>query len=67
MIIFLNSIIQTFAKEARDQFEILETMFKNMDILYTELSEFFTFDKQKYPLEEFFADVKTFKDNFIVS
>lgn len=58
-------VMSTFAKEARDQFEILETMFKNMDILYTELSEFFTFDKQKYPLEEFFADVKTFKDNFI--
>jgi hypothetical protein len=42
-------------------------MFKNMESLYTDLSEFYAFDKQKYSLEEFFTDVKTFKDAFLVS
>lgn len=37
-----------------------------MDTLYTELSEYYVFDKQKYTLEEFFTDLKTFKDSFIV-
>lgn len=38
-----------------------------MDSLYTDLSEYYVFDKQKYTLEEFFTDLKTFKDSFIVS
>lgn len=42
-------------------------MFRKMEALYTDLSEFFSFDKQKYTLEEFFGDVKTFKDSFYVS
>lgn len=42
-------------------------MFKHMDSLYTEISEFFSFDKQKYTIEEFFGDIKTFKDDFMVS
>jgi hypothetical protein len=42
-------------------------MFKNMESLYADLSEFYTFDKQKYSLEEFFTDVKTFKDAFLVN
>jgi hypothetical protein len=39
-------------------------MFKNMDNLYTDISEFFAFDKQKYTIEEFFGDIKKFKDDF---
>lgn len=42
-------------------------MFKNMDSLYTDISEFFSFDKQKYTIEEFFGDIKTFKDDFLVN
>jgi diaphanous 2 len=45
----------------------MDSMFKNMESLYTDLSEFYAFDKQKYSLEEFFTDVKTFKDAFLVS
>lgn len=44
----------------------MQNMFKNMDGLYTDISEFFTFDKQKYTIEEFFGDIKTFKDAFEV-
>lgn len=60
-------MIQSFAKEAREQCEILQSMFRKMELLYTDLSEFFSFDKLKYTLEEFFSDVKTFKDAFYVS
>lgn len=42
-------------------------MFKNMVTLYTDISEFFSFDKQKYTIEEFFSDIKTFKDDFTVN
>lgn len=45
----------------------MQEMFKKMELLYTELAEYYAFDKQKYTLEEFFTDLKTFKDSFIVS
>ena len=35
--------------------------------LISALAEYFVFDKQKYTLEEFFTDVKTFKVNFYKS
>ena len=55
-----------FSQEARDQCDILQAMFKKMDDLYTSLSEYFVFDKQKYTLEEFMGDIKKFKDQFKV-
>lgn len=70
ILVFLNYRIidsQPFAKKARESYEVLQNMFKNMDTLYSEISEFFSFDKQKYTIEEFFSDIKTFKDDFTVS
>lgn len=58
-------VMEKFAKEARDQCDVMQNMFKKMDNLYSDLSEYFSFDKQKYPLEEFFSDLKVFKDSFI--
>ncbi|OWR47100.1 putative Diaphanous [Danaus plexippus plexippus] len=55
---------QNFAKEAREQCDLLHSMFKKMESLYAELAEYYVFDPAKYTLEEFFADVKTFKDSF---
>lgn len=60
-------VMGSFAVEAREQCTLLQGMFKHMDSLYTDLSEYFAFDKTKYTLEEFFTDLKTFKDSFIVS
>lgn len=45
----------------------MQNMLKKMESLYTDLSEYYVFDKQKYTLEEFFTDLKTFKDSFLVS
>ncbi|CAK9831241.1 Protein diaphanous homolog 3 [Anthophora retusa] len=58
-------VMGPFAKKARESYEVLQNMFKNMDSLYTDISEFFSFDKQKYTIEEFFGDIKTFKDDFV--
>ncbi|XP_075219811.1 diaphanous related formin 1 isoform X2 [Lycorma delicatula] len=60
-------VMGKFAVDARQQCGLLQNMFKNMETLYTELSEFYSFDKQKYTLEEFFTDIKSFKDAFYQS
>ena len=74
----------SFAKDARDQYSILQVNFETdercieainlkwqlqamatkMETLYADLAEYLVFDKQKYTLEEFFTDIKTFKDAF---
>ncbi|XP_030041077.2 protein diaphanous isoform X4 [Manduca sexta] len=54
----------TFAQEAREQCDLLHSMFKKMEALYGELAEYYVFDPHKYTLEEFFSDIKTFKDSF---
>ena len=39
-------------------------MATKMETLYADLADYLVFDKQKYTLEEFFSDIKTFKDGF---
>ncbi|XP_017786244.1 PREDICTED: protein diaphanous isoform X3 [Nicrophorus vespilloides] len=58
-------VMDKFSKEAREQCDVIQKMFKKMETLYSDLSEYYVFDKQKYTLEEFFTDLKTFKDNFM--
>ena len=60
-------VMGNFANEARDQCDVLQRMGKKMETVYQELAEYFVFDPQKYTLDEFFTDVKTFKDSFQVS
>ncbi|KAI8433337.1 hypothetical protein MSG28_015382 [Choristoneura fumiferana] len=59
-----HETMSSFAKEAREQCDLLHSMFRKMDALYSELAEYYVFDPQKYTLEEFFSDIKTFKDSF---
>ena len=56
--------IEAFAEEASAQYSILDAMASKMEKLYTGLSEYFVFDKNKYSLEEFFGDIKLFIDQF---
>uniref|UniRef100_A0ABD2X546 Protein diaphanous n=1 Tax=Trichogramma kaykai TaxID=54128 RepID=A0ABD2X546_9HYME len=58
-------VMTPFGKKARESYETMQSMFKHMDSLYTEISEFFVFDKAKYTIEEFFGDIKKFKDDFL--
>jgi len=56
--------MQSFAAEAKAQYSILLSMGSKMDSLYSDLSEYFVFDRRKYTLEELFADIKAFKEKF---
>ena len=55
-----------FCQQAREQCDILNAMAQKMEKLYADLADYFVFDKQKYSLEEFMTDIKTFKDQFKV-
>ncbi|CAB3233745.1 unnamed protein product [Arctia plantaginis] len=59
--------MSSFAIEAREQCDLLHSMFRKMDALYNELAEYYVFDPHKYTLEEFFSDIKTFKDSFVAA
>ncbi|CAH1732844.1 protein diaphanous [Aphis gossypii] len=59
-----SEVMTPFAKEAKSQFELLQNMCKKMEALYDDLAEYYVFDKSKYTLEEFFTDLKAFKDSF---
>ncbi|CAH0712920.1 unnamed protein product, partial [Brenthis ino] len=59
-----NESMSAFAKDAREQCDLLHSMFRKMEALYGELAEYYVFDPHKYTLEEFFSDIKTFKDSF---
>lgn len=58
-------IMGKFATECRQQTEVLGRMQNQMEKLFKDLAEFYAFDPNKYTLEEFFTDIKTFKDAFV--
>ncbi|XP_077142640.1 protein diaphanous homolog 2 isoform X1 [Ranitomeya variabilis] len=55
----------TFAKSAREQYEKLSNMSNNMNKLYNNLGEFFTFDPKAVSVEEFFGDLSSFRSLFL--
>ena len=60
-----GEIMTKFLAEAKDQFQLLEQMFNKMERLYKEIARYYAFDTKKYTLDEFFNDIKSFKDQFI--
>ncbi|XP_070503361.1 protein diaphanous [Chironomus tepperi] len=58
-------VMGNFSVECRVQVEVLGKMQVQMENAFKELSEYYAFDVNKYSLEEFFMDIKTFKDAFI--
>ncbi|XP_073989603.1 diaphanous related formin 1 isoform X2 [Rhodnius prolixus] len=59
-----SEVMGEFAKQVRQECAVLKNMFQKMENLYTDLADYYAFDKQKYTLEEFFTDLKTFMENF---
>lgn len=41
-------------------------MYKKMDSMFEDMSEYFCFDKTQYIMKDFFGDIKTFQDDFKV-
>lgn len=60
-----GTVMTAFVKDAREQYELLESMFKKMEKLYNDLGQFYVFEPKTYTIDEFFGDIKTFKDQFI--
>ena len=58
-------VMGKFTSECRQQVEVLGRMQGQMENLFKDLAEFYAFDPNKYTLEEFFTDIKTFKDAFV--
>lgn len=52
--------------QAREQWEICTQMHEKMQSLYKDLAKYYVFDVKKYTLDEFFGDVKAFKEKFYV-
>lgn len=57
-------IMGEFAVQCRQQVEVLSKMQTQMENIYKEIGEYFSFDTNKYPMEEFFSDIKAFKEAF---
>lgn len=57
-------VMGDFAVQCNDQVEVLVKMKNKMETYYKEVGEYFAFDTNKYPMEEFFSDIKTFKELF---
>lgn len=58
-------VMGKFSIECRQQTEVLGQMQSQMETLFKDLAEYYAFDPAKYTLEEFFTDIKTFKDAFV--
>ncbi|XP_012989041.4 protein diaphanous homolog 1 isoform X2 [Esox lucius] len=54
----------SFVSSAREQYEKLDMMHKNMEMQYTDLGDYFVFDPRKISVEEFFGDLNNFKNMF---
>ncbi|XP_055592579.1 protein diaphanous-like [Uranotaenia lowii] len=58
-------VMGQFAVECRMQVEVLGRMLTQMETLFQALSEYYCFDPAKYTMEEFFNDIRSFKDAFV--
>ncbi|XP_041710046.1 protein diaphanous homolog 1 isoform X3 [Coregonus clupeaformis] len=54
----------SFVGSAREQYEKLDMMHKNMEKQYSDLGDYFVFDPRKISVEEFFGDLNNFKNMF---
>lgn len=58
--------LEPFLDKAQAQYDILNTMFKQMDNKYAELAKYYCFDRKKYSAGEFLNDLNNFQHNFQV-
>lgn len=56
-----------FCKHAREQYEKLSTMHKNMQKLYESIGNYFAFDPHSVSVEDFFGELASFRILFMVS
>ncbi|XP_033646273.1 protein diaphanous homolog 2-like [Asterias rubens] len=59
-----KEVMGEFVVTAKEQCETLESMFTKMTDIYQYLGEFYCFDINKRPFEDFFGDLKIFLDEY---
>uniref|UniRef100_A0A8B9NMB2 FH2 domain-containing protein n=1 Tax=Accipiter nisus TaxID=211598 RepID=A0A8B9NMB2_9AVES len=64
---FVEKMSISFLHIAREMYEKLSNMHNNMNKLYENLGEYFTFDPKVISIEEFFGDLSNFRTLFLVS
>lgn len=62
---FFHDVMGKFLHDCEEAVGILTQMQVKMESNYKELAEFYAFDTNKYTVEEFFSDLKTFRDAFV--
>lgn len=62
----LTHSLHSFIGTAREQYEKLDLLHKNMEKQYSDLGEYFVFDPRKISPEEFFSDINNFRNMFLV-
>lgn len=60
-------VMGKFSGECRQQVDILGKMQVTMEKLFKDLGDYYSFDPAKYTMEEFFGDIKAFKDQFLAA
>ncbi|XP_055335642.1 protein diaphanous-like [Paramacrobiotus metropolitanus] len=53
-------VMGPFATKAREQYELLQSMYSQMENAYNELSTYYCFDPLKFPVDEFFGNIQKF-------
>lgn len=56
----------SFVGTANEQYEKLNLLHQNMEKQYVGLGEYFVFDPKKISAEEFFGDLNSFRNMFLV-
>ena len=62
-----GNVMIKFVDQAKEQQEKLQAMYVKMDRLYNTIADYFVFEPKKYTMDEFFGDIKIFKDQFVES
>lgn len=60
----LHQIMGDTAIQYNSQLKSLSEACETMECRYEKLAEYFTFDHEKYQMEDFFNDIKIFKQDF---
>lgn len=60
-------VMTKFLNNAKEKFNVLESMFNKIDRLYKDLGTYFCFDPKKFTLDEFFTEISTFKNDFLAT
>ena len=60
-----SELMAEFLVSARDQYEVLASMYSKLEATFREVAKFYAFEPKKYTCKEMLSDLKQFRDAFI--